>query len=191
LLVFTSTFSSLYSQFTIQPFVASPTGVKGVYLNKSPGIRFGRAYSFENRWRIRFLGSLSYFIPRKRVFKVYGVEESNTTTFYQGTKSIKLFLNIEFSPGLDIKIIEKGLFSWYAGFDVPIGANTSVNEVNIPHIQSSRESILAIYIGFRGRTGIEYEFDAYTLFLEIDRTYSMGSETFTMNYNTLGIGITF
>jgi len=189
--LFLITFPSVYSQFTIQPLIISPTGIYGVYLNKSPGFRFGRLYDFENRWRIRLLGSLAYFIPRKNTFNVAGVEESYIVTVHSGTKSIKLFANIEFSSGMDIKIVEKGLFSWYAGFDVPIGGNLSRIEVNIPGIVNSGETLTSIYVGFRGRTGIEFELEDHILFLEIDRTYSMGAENFVLNYNTLGIGITF
>lgn len=180
------------SQLAIKPGLTLPTGYLGALLKKAPTLAIGKIEDFDNRSRSRMLGEITYFSPRRDIYDVYAyVIEGDQETVYPGRQEVKLYLNLTFSMGLDYSIVQKNNFNFYAGADLLLGMTLRSYQLDIPMVKSEGEFSGLPYFGIRGRAGVDYSFENFSLFLEMNRTYYLNSEKFFLSYNDLGIGIRF
>jgi hypothetical protein len=179
-------------QLALRTGLVSPTGYLGAVVKKAPFISIGKISELDGRFRNRMMGELCYFSPRKDRFDIYAsVIEGNEETIFPGTQEINLYMNLAFSFGYDYKVLEKDAFNWFLGFDAVAGLTLRQYNEDVPYVVSGGDFSGLPYIGLRGRTGVEYAFDKFTLFVDVSRTYYLNSEAFLLNYNDLGLGIRF
>lgn len=191
-LIFVFALTTMKAQIAIQPHIVMPTGYLGALLKKAPGISIGKINDFETRTRARFIGDLIYFSPRKERFDTYSTSiEGDNTTVYPGTQEIKLYMSLSFSFGVDFSLVQKEKFNWYIGPDLFAGITLRHYEMNIPNVINEREFSGILFIGIRGRTGVEYQFEKLALFLDVSRTYYLNLEASILSYNSIGLGIRF
>lgn len=191
-LLFPCMTNSINAQISIQPHLVSPTGYLGAVLKKAPGLSIGTIKDFETRTRVRMVGDIVYFSPRKDRFDTYAyVTEGSNTTVYPGTEEVNLYLNLSFSFGFDYSIVQKEKFDWYIGPDLIAGMTLRQYTSDIPSVSSSSEFAGIPFIGLRARTGVEYTFEKMSLFLDISRTYYLNLDAALLNYSDLGLGIRF
>lgn len=183
---------SVHGQFSIKTGLVSPTGYMGAVLKKAPFISVGKIANFNGRFRSRFMGEFIYFSPRQERFDIYAyVTEGNTETVYPGTQSINLYMNLNCSIGYDFGVVNKGDFHWFIGMDAFVGMTLRQYEEDVPLVVTGRDFSGIPMIGLRGRTGLEYSFDKFSLFVDVSRSYYLNTEGFILNYNEYGIGIRF
>jgi hypothetical protein len=182
----------VYGQLSIRASLVSPTGYLGAVVKKAPSLAIGKIDDFDGTMRWRMLGEFTYFSPRRERFDTYAyLVEGNKETVYPGTQTINLYMNLAFSFGLDYSILNKKEFTWYAGADLLAGLTLRQYKEDIPYVVTGSEFAGVLFVGLRGRTGVEYEFDKFSLFLEMSRCYYLNTEAFLLNYNDYGIGIRF
>ena len=176
------------AQFAISPNISVPTGALGIVMKRSPCLKLGVIEDFDNKWRHRQMGSITYFIPRRDTFNIYSISStySNNLIVTPSTQTFNLFVDLFYGYGIDYRIVQFKDFKLYAGLSVFGGLTLRDYSAG-----SYSEFQGLVNIGASGRTGLEYSFKKQAVFIELSRNYYFNNEKAIIDYNNIGAGIRF
>ena len=167
-----------------------PTGEFGFATKKTISMELGHLDEFEDAFRFRYLVNFTYLQPRLESFNAPTYESiGGFETFYEGTQRFKTMINVGFGVGWDFspEVISEWRLRPYIGLDIVPGFHLRYTEVD-SYVEKSTEFAVAPFLGFKGRTGLQYSFENSSVFIEVERTYALILKYAFMNYNNIGIG---
>lgn len=168
-----------------------PTGEFGFVMKKTISAELGSMDEFEDAFRFRYHVNFTYLQPRLATFNLPAyISEQTLTTFYPATQKFKTMINVAFGVGWDFSpdAIDHWKLRPYIGLDIVPGFHLRYTEYS-SIILKEKEFNVSPFLGFKGRTGLQYSFKNLDVFIELERTYALILKYAFMNYNNIGIGI--
>lgn len=185
----------LHAQLGLRLVQMRPTGKLGFVMEKKISGELMFIDDFEDDWRVRFSLGFFHLEPRMKVFPITGfISDSDGSRYVAGTESYSKWNMTWITGGMDRSIVRfrDETLVIYAGADGMFGGVNTAYERSTPGISSESFSGGYVYVGVRGRIGVDQSFgDQFGVFLETSRAYYVMQEIGGLNHNDIGFGVRY